>query len=178
VLARKTGLKPGKPLARGKGLSRSSSLKTVTTLKRSAPKRAAPKNTGFSEKVKLAVRKRAGNGDPDQACCEACGIWLGCHGGQVQHIVARLMGGRGRKAPWWFQTAANGALLCGTPQTGDHGLCEVRDPQMGAMGFWLPSSANALTVPMMLHGAQGGVLVWRSADGRYLLRAPEGAEAA
>ena len=128
--------------------------------------------TGFSAAVKLAVRTRAGNGDPDEARCECCGIWLGRHGGQVQHIVARGMGGTSNPV---LKTAANGALLCGTAQSGDHGLAESRDREMGVKGFWLPQGTDPRTVPMTLWS---GGTVWRSGDGRYLTEQPEGAVAA
>lgn len=121
---------------------------------------------GFSTRTRLLVRTRAGSGDPFDACCECCGIWLGLHGGQVQHIVARGMGGTSNPV---LKTAANGALLCGTAQSGDHGLAESRDPEMGARGFWLPQGTDPRLVPMTLFG---GVEVWRSEDGRYLFQAP------
>jgi hypothetical protein len=136
------------------------------------PQRRTPRDTGFSPKVKLQVRTRAGNGDPHEACCECCGIWLGRYGGQVQHIVARGMGGTSNPV---LGTAANAALLCGTAQSGDHGLAESRDAEMGAKGFWLPQGTDPRTVPMKLWS---GAEVWRSEDGRYVTEAPEGVVAA
>ena len=123
--------------------------------------------TGFSSRVRLLVRTRAGGGDPYDACCEACGIWLGRYEGQVQHLVARGMGGTSNPV---LKTAANGALLCGTAQSGDHGLAESRDREMGERGFWLPQGTDPRYVPMTLFG---GVEVWRSEDGRYLYQRPE-----
>jgi len=138
-------------------------------------KSAARTETGFSRAVKLAVRTRAGSGDVNEARCECCGIWLGRYGGQVQHIVARGMGGTSSPV---LKTAANAALLCGTAQSGDHGLAESRDREMGAKGFWLPQGTDPRTVPMMLASEHGsGITVWRSEDGRYLLEAPEGVAA-
>jgi hypothetical protein len=135
------------------------------------PKSAARRETGFSRAVKLAVRTRAGNGEIENAACEHCGIWLGRYGGQVQHLVARGMGGTSDPV---LGTAANGALLCGTAQSGDHGLAESRDREIGARGFWLPQGTDPRMVPMMLGSEHGsGVLVWRSEDGRYLFEAPE-----
>jgi len=127
---------------------------------------------GFSPRVRLLVRTRAGGGDPHDACCEACGIWLGEHGGQIQHIVARGMGGTSNPV---LKTAANGSLLCGTAQTGDHGRAERRDPEMKARGFWLPQGTDPRLAPMTLFG---GVEVWRSEDGRYLDESPQGSVAA
>jgi hypothetical protein len=174
--SRTVPLRSGKPLKRGKPLRSVSVLKTVTGLRRSRPKRTAPKDTGFSAAVKLAVRTRAGNGDPDHARCEATGVWLGPDGGEIQHRVARLSGGRGRKAPWWFHTAANAALLSHAA----HRLAEARDEHMHAAGFWLTSTQDAATEPVMLHDASdgGGLTVWLGADGEYLTQAPSGGDAA
>lgn len=124
--------------------------------------------TGFTPRVRLLVRTRAGGGDAHDACCEACGIWLGLQGGQIQHIVARGMGGTSNPV---IKTAANGALLCGTAQTGDHGRAERRDPEMKARGFWLPQGTDPRLAPMTLFG---GVEVWRSeTEPRYLYEQPE-----
>ncbi len=133
---------------------------------------AARKRTGFSRDVKLQVRTRAGQGDADSAVCECCGIWLGRYEGQVQHVVARGMGGTSNPV---LGTAANGALLCGTPQSGDHGLAESRNTRMRAKGFWLPQGTDPRLVSMTLWT---GVRVWRAEDGKgpdgtgYLYEAP------
>jgi hypothetical protein len=128
------------------------------------------KVTGFPASVRLAIRRRAGGGDVNEARCESCNIWLGRYGGQVQHIVARMMGGsRERNA------ITNGCLLCGSPLTGCHGLCEARDEHMRVKGFWRKSSDPV--VPLMLHGEQSGVLVWLTPEGGYRVARP-GEEAA
>lgn len=120
----------------------------------------------FSRKTRLAVRTRAGNGDPSAARCEADGVFLGLRAGDYQHIVARGMGGSRNPL---LGTAANCALLC----RHCHDLCEARDREMGARGFWLPQGTDPRTVPMMLASEHGsGISVWRSADGRYLFQAP------
>jgi len=123
--------------------------------------------TGFSPRVRKLVRTRAGSGDPFDACCECCGIWLGMHAGQIQHVVARGMGGTSNPV---LKTAANAVLLAGTAQTGCHGRAERRDPEMKARGFWLPQGTDPRLMPMTLIG---GVEVWRSEDGRYLYEQPE-----
>jgi hypothetical protein len=176
---------PSAPMARYTELSRSpwspavpllaarGEVKSAATERSGAvPSVTGPRTeTGFSRKVKLQVRTRAGNGDPDEARCECCGIGLGRYGGQVQHIVARGMGGTSDPV---LGTAANGALLCGTAQSGDHGLAESRDQEMRAKGFWLPQGTDPRAVPMMLASEHGsGVLVWRTEDGRYSFEAPE-----
>ena len=128
--------------------------------------------TGFPASVRLAVRKRAGGGDVNDARCESCNIWLGRYGGDIQHIQARGMGGsRLRNA------ITNGVLLC-SPSTDKrtcHGLCEARDEHMRAMGFWRFSTDPV--IPLMLHGEQSGVLVRLTPEGGYEVARP-GEEAA
>ena len=171
---KRTELRRKKALARGTGLARKPfrrEKKTAVFLSqtsielqvRPAPSRAARKGTGFPRAVKLAVRKRAGNGEIDDAACEACGIWLGRYGGQVQHIVARGRGGSRLR-----DVITNAALLCGSSlDLGTcHGKCEARDPHYREMGFWRKSSDEPS--PVMLHGSQGGVTVWLNDLGHYL----------
>ena len=170
-------MKQGGELARTEMPARSKQMTRTEFTRKPGTRALACKpviDTGFSPGVKLDTRTRAGNGDPEQACCEACAIWLGLYGGQVQHIVARLAGGRGPKAPWWINHIVNAALLCGTPFTGDHGRCEKRDPAMGedGMGFWLPSTADPSVTPFMLHGR---LRAWRTVGGGYQDYAPAGA---
>ena len=134
---------------------------------RTERKTAARTGTGFSRPVKLQVRTRAGNGNPDMALCEACGLWLGRRHGECQHLVARGMGGTSNPL---LSTTANAALLC----RDCHRIAESRDREMGARGFWLPQGTDPRTVPMMLASEHGsGLLVWRSEDGRYLTEAPQ-----
>ncbi len=129
--------------------------------------------TGFSPRVRKLVRTRAGNGYPEQACCEACGIWLGEHGGQVQHRLARGIGGS--KDPV-VGSAANAALMCGTAQSLCHGAAESRDPDrdMEARGFVIRHGKgrefDPRHVPLEL---LGGVRVWLSeTEARYLYEPP------
>jgi hypothetical protein len=128
---------------------------------------ARPRATGFSARVKLLVRARAGYGDPEDARCENCGEPLGRYGGQVQHIVARGMGGTSNRV---LKTAANGAALCGTSSSGCHGLAEARDPGMRDRGFWLPQGTDPRLEAMTLHT---GRRARRTEDGDYLFEAPE-----
>jgi hypothetical protein len=173
-------VKRGAPLSRNTPLAARTPLRTHTGLQASAPwSRSVPllttvksaattrSGTGFSRSVKLKVRTRAGNGEPELALCEACGFWLGRRHGECQHLVARGMGGTSNPL---LSTAANAALLC----RGCHRIAESRDREMGARGFWLPQGTDPRRVPMMLASEHGsGVLVWRSEDGQYLLEAPE-----
>jgi hypothetical protein len=131
-------------------------------------RQSRPADTGFSAKVKLDTRTRAGGGDPEDARCEATGVWLGPYGGEIQHRVARLSGGRGPKAPWWFHTAANAVLLSREA----HRLAEARDPVLFEAGFWLRSTQDASAEPIMLHDLGGGLTVWLGPGGEYLFTAP------
>jgi hypothetical protein len=116
-------------------------------------------DTGFSRAVKTLIRQRA------QDHCEACGIYLGKFG-QCQHIVARGSGGTSDPV---IDSVVNGALLCGTPFTGCHGLCEARDPRMEAEGFWLKRGKDPAAEPFLWHAPEDGSghLLWRTADGEY-----------
>ena len=142
------------------------------------------RETGFSRKTKLAVRKRAGGGDEFQALCEGCKRWLGRDGGEYQHRAARGQGGC-RDAI--VNGPANCLLLC----HGCHMEAEERrrDLSQDGAGFWIehgngPDYDPRFT-PVML-GALGnsGLTVYLAADGLgpdgtgYLLEAPEGAVAA
>jgi hypothetical protein len=161
ALTVRTPLSPGdKPLARRKP------LQAVAGPARTTKPQSAPRDTGFPAEVKLLIRTRAGNGDPEQARCEACNVWLGLHGGQIQHIYAR---GKGGTSDPLYNSAANGAALCGTSETGDHGLCEDRDPHMNEMGFWRKRNGKERPgdYPIMLHGQGGGRLAWLTPEGDY-----------
>jgi len=122
----------------------------------------------FSDNTRHLIRTRAGEGDPHDAMCEYHeNCWLGINGGEMQHVVARGMGGSRNPV---INSPAGGILLCREA----HALAEARDARMGKLGFWLPQGTDPLLVPMLLHGASGGGrLVWRSADGGYLNQAPE-----
>jgi len=135
---------------------------------------------GFSPRVCLLVRTRAGGGDPHDATCEACGIWLGLHGGQVQHRVARGMGGCSDPV---VNGPAGAALLCGTPFTGCHGDCEARHTErakkMARRGFVIRHGKgpdyDPRFVPLILFG---GVKRWLSETEACYLHEPPAEEAA
>ena len=131
--------------------------------------------TGFSSRVRRLVRTRAGSGWAGDACCEACGIRLGEHGGQVQHRVAR--GAGGSKDPV-VASAANAALLCGTAFTGCHGACEARHTprakEMEKRGFVIRHGKGREFDPRFVKVVLfGGVEVWLSeTEPRYLYEQP------
>jgi hypothetical protein len=175
---RRTPLKTRTSLRRKTPLKSTSVLTARTPLRKSQGRHARikdtrPRNTGFSPAVKLKVRTRAGDGDPDDARCEATGVWLGRYGGEIQHRVARLSGGRGPKAPWWFNTAANAALL----SKDAHRRAEAGDRHLIAAGFALDSTADATAEPIMLADTNdgGGVLAWLTPNGHYSPEPPRGA---
>ena len=113
------------------------------------PERKTPRYTGFSPAIKVMIRVRAGNGDVKDACCEACGRWLGRHGGQIQHRKARKAGGTSQAV---ISSVVNGGLLCGTPFTGCHGQCERRDQDMHDRGWWLEAWQDPVTDPVTTYG--------------------------
>jgi len=138
----------------------------------SGPRRPR-QETGFSRAVKDAVRKRAGDR------CEACGTGVPPGYGNFQHRLARKSGGRRGAMKALIGSIVNATLLCGTPQSGDHGLCEARDPHMHAQGFWLEEGQDPAAEPIMLHGRGGsGMKVWLTPEGGYSTEPPEGVAAA
>lgn len=161
---------PPVPLPRTEWLSRSGGAKPRPNPGRS--RNQHPRDTGFSAAVRLVARTRAGNGDPDEARCEACSVWLGRFGGQIQHRLARRAGGS-RNDPE-VGSVANAAVLCGTSADGDHGRAERREREMGpdGAGFWLRTGQRPSAEPILLAGVGGGVKVWLTADGGYSASAP------
>ncbi len=123
------------------------------------------KRTGFSSAVRLAVRTRAGRGDPDDARCEATGAWLGRYGGEIQHRVARGMGGTSDPVK---NSIVNAVLL----SVDAHRLAESRDEGMHHRGFWLRQDQDPALTPILLHGGGSGMTVWLSADGGYMPSLP------
>lgn len=149
---------------------------------RPGPARPAPvlrglPATGFSARVKLLVRVRAGNGEITDACCESCGRWLGRYGGQVHHRLGRQAGGCKLTV---VNCAANALLLCGTSLTGCHGLATAMGDGMKSAGFVIehgndPMLHDPRYVPIKRHAlGPSEVLVWLPEDGGpYMFSAPE-----
>jgi len=157
---KRTALAPGVvPLARRTPIARNHD--------RNAPRkgRAAGTASGqpkppprFTAKVRLQIRTRAGKGDPSEARCEAHGDFLGERRGEFQHRRARGMGGSRNPVT---NSAANGTLLCPP----GHRVCESRDEDMHAQGFWLEQWQDPRTESVMLHGAGSGITIWLAQDG-------------
>jgi hypothetical protein len=131
----------------------------------------------FSKKTRLLIRTRAGQGRPFDASCECCGTWLGEHGGDYQHRVARGAGGCRDEV---VNGPAGGVLLCRPC----HQRAEAREDDMGmgldGKGFWLKHGTTPAydprNVPVVLHGR---AKVYLAPDGigldgsGYLREAPE-----
>ena len=166
ALHRNRPLLPGQPLQRTADMSRDV-IPTRKVADRPAPARKT--GSGFPAKVKLAVRSRAGNGDPDQARCEACSRWLGRNGGQVHHRQNRQMGGSRTR-----NGIQNASLLCGDPYCLCHGEATALTARMRDAGFVLNSGQDPAEVPIRLHG---GPVVWLTVTGGYSTNPPEGASA-
>jgi hypothetical protein len=151
--------------------------RTAVLARTSRKRKPARRETGFPPRVKLAIRARAGNGDPDDAVCELCPAWLGRHGGEIQHRAARGAGGCRDKV---INGPANGALLCRPC----HRDCEARDRHLGmdGAGFWILHGTtpefDPRNVPVMWHARAGsGVTLWLDDRGGYAF-APPGEAAA
>jgi hypothetical protein len=138
-----------------------------------------PPPSEFTPRVKLLVRKRAGQGDIHEAACEACGRWLGEKAGEFQHRVARGAGG-------CKDAVINGPSNCCFMCPPCHRRAESRDPRMGIKwgGFWLEHGTTPAfdprLVPILLASRHGsGIQVWLAADGigpdgdGYLRQKPE-----
>ena len=119
--------------------------------------------TGFSPRVRKLVRTRAGGGDPFDACCEATGVWLGLHGGEIQHRDARGMGGTSDPAA---NSIVNAVLLSKEA----HRLAESRDKGMHERGFWLENGQDPALTPVTLFG---DCVVWLTPEGGYSDEPPQ-----
>jgi hypothetical protein len=133
------------------------------------PWRPKPRRTGFSAAVKLGTRKRAGGGDPDEACCEPCGRWLGRYGGQVHHRQNRQMGGSKLR-----NGIQNAGLLCGTPASLCHGDATLGTEAMKDTGWVLRSGTDPASTAVTLHDGRRVLL---GADGQYKTAPAEGVAA-
>lgn len=155
-------------------LKRTTGLWPGSGLTRKPPAKRPPRRTGFPAAVRLAARERAGEGYADNARCEACGIWVGAVGGDLQHRLARGIGGTSSPV---VNSVANAAVMCRVC----HDLAESRDPEMEARGFWIRSGNgpehDPRYVPVLLASIHGpGATVWLAESG-YLAEPPQGVAA-
>ena len=151
------------------------------------PLRTTRREAGFSRQVRLLVRARAAGsigspGEPEDAHCEGCGIWLGRYGGQVHHRLARQAGGCKLAV---VNSTANALLLCGTPEDKStcHGRATAMDKDTKLAGFVLehgidPALHDPRYASVMWHALGGsGVTFWLGENGDYLYAAPEASAA-
>src|SRR5258708_13433439 len=132
-----------KPPGGDKPPGRSSSvLRTGTTLRRSQPKHAAPRETGPDRETRLLVLERDGGGC---ACCGRSVI-----GQQYALQQRRARRSRGVNSP------SNLVVLCGGCQL----AAEQRDPVMNPAGVWLASMEDPRGVPVMLRDAEDAGLAF------------------
>lgn len=97
----------------------------------------------------------------DDYRCASCSIPILGKPYSLQHRNARGMGGTSNPAA---NSPANLITLCGsaTSPGGCHLLCEQRDREMHALGFWLENGQDPAATPV-LHAVHGWVLL--SPDG-------------
>lgn len=142
------------------------------------PRRSRPE-TGFPRAVKLLARTRAGGGDPEQAVCECCGKWLGLYGGQIQHRIARGIGGSKSRV---INGITNAAVLCGNRYEGCNQKAEDREQAMKDAGWYIPDGKGPEHDPRLVPVISRRDDLWLppewfTEDGRRVTEAP-GAEAA
>lgn len=126
--------------------------------------RKSPRYTGPNNLTRLAVLKR------DGLQCVRCGCPAGPEAGpySIQHRIARGVGGT--------NIIQNLLLLCGSATTLCHGAVESKsDPHDLARGYRLESWQDPAAEPVMIVTSPdgGGITVWLSDDGEYLLEQPE-----
>lgn len=156
-------------------------LEVIRGLAGLAPREeVAAGEAGFPQRVQLLVRSRAGTCDPDMARCEACGVWLGRYGGQVQ---ARLAHRRTDGKDLVISGTANAALLCGNRLLGCCSKVQARDQEMEARGWFIREGGTAghdpRYVPVMLFNpdSSSGVRMWLREGGTYSTEPPNVLEA-
>jgi 5-methylcytosine-specific restriction endonuclease McrA len=94
----------------------------------------------------------------DEFCC------LGC-GRDIRHIRWYSLQHRQARGTGGGNNPANLVTLCGSATSqGCHLLCEARDDEMRARGFWVPSWQDPAAVPLVLWT---GRAVYLTDDGGY-----------
>jgi hypothetical protein len=141
------------------------------------------REAGFPRAVELMVRTRAGGGNIDAACCEACGKHLGRYGGEVRRRLAQDQDGPGNLVAGGVE---NAALLCGSRYDGCRKRAGDRDPVMEAAGWFIRAGNDPRYVPVMRvrpdgtlpRTADGGLVPeWLTGDGRRTTEPPAQAAA-
>lgn len=140
ALQRKTQLRRGEPIPRGKRETARRALKTV----RRALK-TVRRSTGPEQAVRDVVLDRA------SGCCERCGgrlhdadRWLVAH--SFHHRQPRGAGGSSRAG---INSPANLLLLCGSGVTGCHGEVEANRTAAYEAGWLVKHPLDPATVPVL-----------------------------
>jgi len=154
---------------------------SLIKLRRESPRHSAPsryslpqgrRSTHFPQRVKLAARTRAGDGDPYMARCEWCHVWLGRDGGEVRRRVAD-----GSTYPV-LTSVANAVLLCGNRNEGCSRKAARREFEAEAGGWFIRGGEgpehDPRRVPVLVSLDGSTVFRWLSEDGRYAAQAPAG----
>jgi hypothetical protein len=146
--------------ARTKRLRSSPAIRTVTTLRRSEPKHARPKDTGPSRKVRALVLER------DGYSCVCCGRSVIGQRYSLQHRKRRSQGGT--------NSPSNLLTVLGDGTRGCHARIDSRiDPHDEARGYTVRSGQDPALVPVMVFSEGGsGVTAWPTDDGRWIFEAP------
>lgn len=108
--------------------------------------RRRARDTGPSSQTRALVAKR------DKDTCQRCGKAVGAgREFNLQHRMARGMGGRRGAIAEVLNEAPNLITLCGTGTTGCHGWIEAHPAEAMRTGFRVPSWADPATVPVLTH---------------------------
>lgn len=153
ALARKTGLRPVKP------------LEAKSAPKGSAPRKPA-RDTGPSRLVRSVVLER------DGYACVCCGRSVIGQVYSLQHRKRRSQGGT--------NALSNLVTVLGDGSRGCHARIDSRiDPHDEAKGYTVRSHDDPAQVPVMYFSEHGsGVTAWLCDDGSLSFEAPGGSDAA
>ena len=150
-------------MKRGGQLKRVTPLASTSGLSRSPRERRAPRDTGPSPAVRKLVLERDGH------ACVCCGVSIDGRPYSLQHRKRRSQGGD--------NSASNLIVVLGTGTTGCHERIDSRrDPHDEAKGYTVRSWQDPALVPVMvMSGAEAGMSLYPTEDGRWSAEAPEAA---
>jgi 5-methylcytosine-specific restriction endonuclease McrA len=123
------------------------------------------RDTGPDRLTREAVYERDGR------CCVCCGRSVTGQPHSIGHRLNRSQGGSNETSNLLtFLGLGNGL----TGEDDHHYRIDRRtDPHDEARGYSVRSGTDPATVPVMIHGEQGGVLVYLTDDAAYSLTVPE-----
>jgi hypothetical protein len=128
------------------------------------------RDTGPDRLTREAVYER------DGGCCACCGRYALDRPHSVGHRLRRSQGGSNETS----NLLTFLGLGDGSAGEDDHHyrIDNRGNPHDEARGYTVRSGTDPATVPVMIHGEQGDVLVYLTDDAAYSLTAPERGEAA